>query len=672
MGEDPERWRTFPGARLVVAVARTVTSTVRVLDVLRPVLRDDPRVHLVFAFDPTSAFNDGVHALLRSVGARVLPWHQFARVSPDLIITATENADLTAAHHTCPVLVLPHGVGFHKVVPDSRSDRDRLAGVVPDALLHSGRAWLAISHPDQAAQLAAAHPATAGRTLLVGDPCHDALLDGRALRTTYRTALGIADGRRLIMLSSTWRDHSVLGRDPALPARLLAELPLDDYAVALVTHPNITSAHGSYVLRSHLDSAHDAGLLTIPPTAGWQATLLAADLLIGDHGSVTFYGAALGTPLLLGAFGDDEAVDGTPMAELGRIAPRLRPDAALRPQIERVLGLGRVPGDDTLERLRKVGESAFAAPGRALELLRTAVYDLLRLPEPADGSPPPRRAPEPPVPQDRPEPVTACYVHTSLSEDSGDSWGFGDSRDSGDSSNSGDSCGFGYSWGSGDSWNPGYSGGLGDSERPGGFGGSGDLGGSGGFGSFEEAGCPRISVERTPAAVAAFSPAPVPLTSDSSVSPVPSISPVPSTTSGSAMARGDGPDGPYRHLSCADDEGDRRWPESASVLVRRAPAGTTVAADRWIEDTLARYPGCLLAAATVTGRGCRVGLRDGRTVEVSATGPKCDATVLAAVVYACLRARRPPTGFVTLVLGDRSEDAVLRLTRRASRPRSPG
>ncbi|MCZ0975338.1 CDP-glycerol glycerophosphotransferase family protein [Streptomyces albulus] len=312
LGTDPERWQTFRGERLVVAVARTVTSTVRVLDVLRPVLRDDPRVHLVFAFDPTSAFNDGVHALLRSVGARVLPWHQFARTDPDLIVTATENADLTAAHHTCPVLVLPHGVGFHKVVPDARNDRDRLAGVVPDALLRSGRARLAISHPDQAAQLAAAHPATAGRTLLVGDPCYDALLGGRALRATYRAALGIADGRRLIMISSTWRDRSVLGRDPALPARLLAELPLDDYAVALVTHPNIISAHGGYALRSHLGSAHDAGLLTIPPTAGWQATLLAADLLIGDHGSVTFYGAALGTPLLLGAFSDDEAVAGTP------------------------------------------------------------------------------------------------------------------------------------------------------------------------------------------------------------------------------------------------------------------------------------------------------------------------------------------------------------------------
>ncbi|MFB6567737.1 CDP-glycerol glycerophosphotransferase family protein [Streptomyces noursei] len=641
LGTDPERWQTFRGERLVIAVARTVTSTVRVLDVLRPVLRDDPRVHLVFAFDPTSAFNDGVHALLRSVGARVLPWHQFARTDPDLIVTATENADLTAAHHTCPVLVLPHGVGFHKVVPDARSDRDRLAGVVPDALLRSGRARLAISHPDQAAQLAAAHPATAGRTLLVGDPCYDALLGGRALRATYRAALGIADGRRLIMISSTWRDRSVLGRDPALPARLLAELPLDDYAVALVTHPNITSAHGGYALRSHLGSAHDAGLLTIPPTAGWQATLLAADLLIGDHGSVTFYGAALGTPLLLGAFSDDEAVAGTPMAELGRIAPRLQREAPLRPQVERALGLGRGPADDTPERLRKVGESAFATPGRALARLRTAVYDLLRLPEPENGAPLPLHAPEPPVPQDVPEATTACYVHTSLAEDSPGS--------AGRSGSSTVSSTTSVSWGSlGSAASPGASGpSVPSAPSP-------DASSPGWRGSWETEG-PRIAVERTPAAVVAFSPPP---TTPSAVD--------------TGTPLGDALDGPFRHLSCADDEGDRRWPESASVLVRRTTADTAVAADRWIDDTLARYPGCLLAAATVTGRGCRVGLRDGRTIEVSATGTQHETAILAAVVYACVRARRPLSGFATLALGDRTEDVELRPARRASRPRPTG
>ncbi|MGY0062695.1 CDP-glycerol glycerophosphotransferase family protein [Streptomyces sp. LZ34] len=405
-------------------MARTVTSTVRVLDVLAPILRDDPRVHVVFGYDPTSAFSDGVPDLLRAHGARVMPWDQLARIPCDLIVTATENADLSGTD--APVLVLPHGVGFHKLVPDARGPHDRVSGLVPDGLLD--RAWLTISHPDQADQLAALHPGTVGRTLLVGDPCYDELLCSRDLRARYREALGVAEGQRLVMLSSTWRTQSLLGRQPDLPARLLAELPLDEYRVALITHPNVVSAHGSWGLRTDQTSAREAGLLLIPPTAGWQATLIAADVLIGDHGSVTFYGAALGKPVILAAFGD-ESMPGTPMAELGRIAPRLTARAGSTGSPGGPTGPGRPSGqgepglyeqieraiaDHDPDRLAKIGAAAFADPGQALARLRTGLYALLRLPEPA-APPPPVRAFGDPLPE-RQE-VSSATVMTTVDGD---------------------------------------------------------------------------------------------------------------------------------------------------------------------------------------------------------------------------------------------------------------
>src|SRR5690606_15918006 len=254
-----------------------------------------------------SAFSDGVRELLSSAGARVMPWEQLRSAAPDLIVTATENADLSGADPATPVLVLPHGVGFHKHVPDSRGTDERLAGMVPESLLRTDHVRLAISHPEQEAQLADAQPYTRGRTVLIGDPCYDGLLNGAPLRDEYRRALGLGDpsvdSRRLVMLSSTWRASSVLGDDPALPARLLASLPTDEYAVALVTHPNVLSAHGELQLSIALDAAEAGGLLRIPVTEGWQAALLASDLVVGDHGSVTFYAAAHGKPVLLGAFG---------------------------------------------------------------------------------------------------------------------------------------------------------------------------------------------------------------------------------------------------------------------------------------------------------------------------------------------------------------------------------
>ncbi|MGC0419031.1 hypothetical protein [Embleya sp. AB8] len=386
-------------------MTRTVTSTVRVLDVVSELFHSAPELDLVFTHDRGSAFDDGVYELLRSVGGRIMPWAQLPHIACDLLITATENSELPAGD--CPVLVVPHGVGFHKHVPDARRPGERVSGVVPRELLDSGRVWLAISHPDQAEQLEALHPGAAERTILVGDPCHDQLLAGRRMRERYRRALGVADGQRLVVVSSTWRDESLIGRGPALPARLLGALPVDEYRVALIMHPNVWFGHGPGAVRALQRRAVDAGLLLIPPTQGWQATLIAADLLVGDHGSVTLYGAALGLPLLLAAFGD-EAVPGTPMAELGRLSPYLDPADGLRAQVDRAVA------NHDPDRLVKVADGAFAVPGRAMRLLRTAAYELLGLPEPA-GRPPAPLAFRDPVPEDFA--VTAWSVVTTMGGD---------------------------------------------------------------------------------------------------------------------------------------------------------------------------------------------------------------------------------------------------------------
>ncbi|MER0244988.1 hypothetical protein AAHZ94_23940, partial [Streptomyces sp. HSW2009] len=537
VGDDAQRWNTFHGQRVLVVAARTVTSTVRILESLPALLRGDSRVTVVFAYDPTSAFNDGVLALLNGAGCRVMPWEQVGQVAPDLVLSASENIDVPDGD--CPVLVLPHGVGFQKRVPDSRGTGERLSGVVSDALLEAGRAWLAVSHPSQEEQLVTAHPKAAGRVLLAGDACYDDLLASRAWRAAYREALGVADHQRLVMVSSTWGPTSLLGQVPDLPARLLAELPHDEFRVGAIVHPNVWSAHGTWQLRTTQAPALDAGLLLMPPVHAWRAGLIAADVVIGDHGSVTLYGAALGTPLLLAAFGSD-SVPGTAAHRLADLAPRLVLRDGLRQQIEDTVR------DHSRERYAAVARQAFAEPGQALARLRTALYRLLRLPEP--GTPPPT-AKALPLP-DAPDvtPPTAWRVATAVAE------------------RSGRTC---------------------------------------------------VTVRRTPATVLDHAgPGAVPLeTADRFV-----------------------------HLAASDAEPDRRLVESASVVVRRAPAASPAEALRWVRTTLADLPGSLLAGSAVRDGGTLVGLRDGRVVEAVATGEDVAPGLLAAVVYGCLRAGRPVTG----------------------------
>lgn len=402
VGQDAYRWRTFQGERTLVVAARTITSTVRALETLPSLLRDDSRVTVVFAYDPTSAFSSGVLDLLGTTGCQVMPWEQLGDVSPDLIVSASENIDVPEGD--CPVLVLPHGVGFQKLVPDSRSPRTRLSGVVPEALLESGRAWLAVSHPAQEEQLVAAHPKAAGRTLLVGDPCFDELVASLPREAAYRAALGVAEHQRLVMVSSTWGPTSLLGRHPDLLPRLLAQLSCDEYRVGAIIHPNVWSGHGGWQIRTVLASAVDAGLLLIPAVHAWRPALVASHVIVGDHGSVTLYGAASGTPVLLAPLTED-AVPGTAVHALASAAPRLEPRGDLLQQVRAVDRL------HTAERYAEVAGQAFAEPGQALARLRTAVYRFLSLPEPS--SPPPASLALP-VPETSAAPVTSWLVTTGV------------------------------------------------------------------------------------------------------------------------------------------------------------------------------------------------------------------------------------------------------------------
>ncbi|MGK5548325.1 hypothetical protein ACSNOH_26895, partial [Streptomyces sp. URMC 127] len=120
-----------------------------------------------------------------------------------------------------------------------------------------------------------------------------------------------------------------------------------------------------------------AGLALVDPLEDWRQALIAADCVIGDHGSVTYYAAAIGRPVLLGAFPGAALDPDSPVAALGRTAPRLRPYDGLRAQIDHA-----VDHHDP-RRFRARAEHVSSAPGRSAALLRRAFYGLIGIPEPA-------------------------------------------------------------------------------------------------------------------------------------------------------------------------------------------------------------------------------------------------------------------------------------------------
>ena len=321
-------------ARLL-GVARNLTAATRLHDVLS-LLRDVRGVEIWYTVNPGSDFSAGLEDYLLSVSGErhVLSWAEAQHAHFDLAVACAVHSSMHVLE--APLVVLPHGAGYNRLVARSTGDTTSPAGLSRAELTHDGVVVpdvICLSHEGQRPRLAVSCPEALPYTEVVGDPAHQRTRQSLPLRDRYRRSLGAVDGRKLVVVNSTWREHSLLGRWPDLLLRLVAELPADEFRVVLVSHPNVWAWHDPHSVRHLLGQALDAGLAVLPPQEGWRAALIAADWIVGDHGSTTFYGAALGLPTLLAADGLDELDPASPTAAFTRDAPRLDPRRDLYEQL---------------------------------------------------------------------------------------------------------------------------------------------------------------------------------------------------------------------------------------------------------------------------------------------------------------------------------------------------
>ncbi|MFD7656004.1 hypothetical protein ACFV4N_18685 [Actinosynnema sp. NPDC059797] len=376
---DAERWETYPNQKIIICLARTPTSAITVRELMR-VFNGDDRVKVLYAVSPGSRFQHGAVKVLRDHKVDLLPYEALVHARCDLLVTTSEKVDFTAFPGT-PGIVVPHGLGFHKFVPDADGPGNRLSGLVDDASLRTGVVTQLVTHPDQVRQLEHVTAHIAGRTVLGGDMSFDLLSNSVVERDVYRRALGLAPGQHLVTFSSTWGKGSLSARASREIERALAELPVETYKVALTLHPNVWSLEGEDNVRRRFHRhVERGGLVLVDPVQGWHAVFVASSLVIADNGSLSLYAAMMGTPLLIGAF-SDQVVPGTAMEHLGTIAPRLTSERNLRHQVEEAIaGKGKVDPHALIER-------TIALPGKAAESFRRLCFHKLGLVAPTDELP---------------------------------------------------------------------------------------------------------------------------------------------------------------------------------------------------------------------------------------------------------------------------------------------
>ncbi|MHB9757249.1 hypothetical protein ACYBSK_22980 [Streptomyces sp. BYX5S] len=372
---DADRWASRRIRKRVLAVVHTVTSGQRLMDAVR-LLEGDARVQVCFTAAP-DVFGHGVDDFLGGLGGLVVPWEQAVQTPFDLALAAAYGGvhDLYA-----PVIVLQHGVGHNKLVAAARPGRPTAEpaayGLSRQRLVRDGAVVpraVALAHHDELVRLGRECPEAVPVAEVVGDPACDRIAASAACRALYRKALRTGPGRTLALVTSTWGPHSLLAHDWELLERLVTELPPDEYRIALTLHPNVWNAHGAWQVRSWLAGLARAGLVLVDRYAHWEGALIAADVVVGDHGSLPLYAAAAGVPVVLAGAGDAQLDADSPMAQLRCRAPRLRVDRPLRGQLRRAVATYDGQSHATAARCLT------SHPGTFATRMRTLIYRTLRL-----------------------------------------------------------------------------------------------------------------------------------------------------------------------------------------------------------------------------------------------------------------------------------------------------
>ncbi|MFF4989360.1 hypothetical protein ACFY19_19370 [Streptosporangium saharense] len=385
VGLDSRRWVTRKDCKTVLVAVHTVTSGQRLLDTAR-LLESDLRVQVVFTKAP-DVFNNGVDQLISGLGGASLPWAQVPYQRFDLALAAS----LGSIHEIhAPLVVMPHGAGFNKLVParDGARAEDRAPyGLDAQRLMRDGVVLpkaIVLPHEIELGRLARTCPQALPVAAIVGDSSHDRLVASLPHRDVYRRALGVGPRQKLVVVTSTWGPQSLFGKHSDLLPRLLAELPREEFRVVALFHPNVWFGHGIWQVRAWLADSLRDGLSLVPPDDDWRAVLAAADWIIGDHGSVTLYGAATGKPVMLAGFPHADVDPASALAKLATVAPRVSRRGSLRGQLDKAEREMR-PG-----RYRPVVDQITSAPGRFDHNMRRLIYRLmdLRQPEHVPVTPP--------------------------------------------------------------------------------------------------------------------------------------------------------------------------------------------------------------------------------------------------------------------------------------------
>ncbi|MEU6735740.1 hypothetical protein ABZ929_21555 [Streptomyces physcomitrii] len=380
------QWLTLPGQKRVLAIVHSLTYLKRMRDVLA-LFEGDFRVQVLFTAPP-HVFGGEVPHALRELGSAVVPWEQATRERFDLALAAGPRG---VSEVDAPLVALSHGAGYVKRISGLGPEEDGIPGLRRKDVMPDGAtlpAALTVPHTEELRGLARSCPEALPITRVVGDPVCDRVTASLPHRAAYREALGLRAEEKLVLFLSTWGPHSAFAKAETLLPRLATELPKDRFRTAVLLHPNVFAWHGRYQVSAWLAACVRRGIAIFPPETEWRSLLIAADHLLGDHGSLSVYATLTDAPILLASSPEGEINPDSPAATLAATAPALTGSTPLPEQLAYAASQYR------REEYAAIAARLTSCPGEFARRMRRVLYLALGLGQPAH-EPPTARLPLP-------------------------------------------------------------------------------------------------------------------------------------------------------------------------------------------------------------------------------------------------------------------------------------
>lgn len=344
------------------------------LDDVQGVFESDERIDFTVTHSPGGIQSrDAIEEKCHAAGIPYLPFIRVRWQTWDLMVFADHDA-MDRFPDCVPKVRLGHGICGSKLVNGVPYRH------APQWIEYRGKVFYSrmFEASDYAVQLAVRHnPKLKGIAVACGDLAADRMLALRVEREVIRTSMGYSENDFVILVQSTYGETSLMesvGRELISHCVVLAHSK--DWRFILQTHPHHWTGPRatSHPFGQFLSAQEDKpGITVIRNGEGWAPAMVASDMVITDHTSLSMTYALLGKPMLFVDVPGTTLIEGNPGQRLAKVLPKLSTPGCLAEDI------ARARSAFPREQVAEIAKDILSYPGEAAERIRNEVCSLLAL-----------------------------------------------------------------------------------------------------------------------------------------------------------------------------------------------------------------------------------------------------------------------------------------------------